>query len=66
MGAASRSRTACPLSDVSLEREAALPVNSQSPLPSDRVFDFYRSSWVFVEPVCDMLGRAVSVTEDDG
>ena len=37
MSVASRSHTALPTSEVSLEREAALPVNSQSAPPSARV-----------------------------
>ena len=40
--------------EVSLEHDAALPVNSQSAPPSARVFNV--ASWVIDEPVCDMDG----------
>ena len=55
MGVASRSHTALPLSEVSFQREAAYPVNSQSSLPV-RVFNVDGSSWVIDEFVSDMLG----------
>ena len=64
MSVASRSHTALQTSEVSLERQAALPVNSQSAPPSARAFDVDGLSWVIDEPVGDMRGRAVSVTED--
>ena len=64
MGVTSRSRTAFPPVEVSLEREDALPVSAQSSTPLARVFkDGF--SWVIDEPVCDIPGRAVFVTEDD-
>ena len=47
MGVAAWSRTAFPPAEVSLEREAALPVSTQS----------VRPSWVIDECVCDILGR---------
>ena len=58
----SRSRTAFPPAEVSLEREAALPVSSQSTPPSARVSNIDAFSWVIDEPVRDMLGRAGFVT----
>ena len=65
MGVATRSRLAFPPAEVSLEREAALSVSTQSVAPFDRVFNVDGFSWVIDEPVCDILGRAVLVTEDD-
>ena len=38
MGVATRSRTAFPPDEVSLQRETALPVSTQSASPSARVF----------------------------
>ena len=58
MGVASRSHTAFPPADVSLELEAALPVSSQSAPPSARVLQVGGLPWGFGEPVGDMLGRA--------
>ena len=57
MSGASRSRTAFPPADVSLELEAALPMSSQSAPPSARVLHVDGFSWVFDEPVGDMLWR---------
>ena len=57
LGVASRSRTAFPPADVSLELEAALPVSSQSTPPCARVLHVHGSSWDLVEPVGDMPGR---------
>ena len=51
--------------EVSLEREAALHVSSQSAPPSARVFNVDGFSCVSYEAVCDILGRAVFVTGDD-
>ena len=65
MGVASRSHTAFPPADVSLELEAALPESSQSAPPSARVLQVGGLPWGFGEPVGDMLGRATLVTEDD-
>ena len=65
MGVASRSLTAFPSVEVSLERDGALPVSSQSAPRSARVFNVGGFSWVINEPICDVLGRAVFVTEDD-
>ena len=65
MGNTTRSRTACPLAEVSLVREAALPVSSQSAPPSARVSCIDGFSWVIDELVRDMLSRAVFVTEHD-
>ena len=62
MVVASRSRTAFPPAEVSLE--AALPVSSQSAPPSVRVSNFEVFSRVMDEPVRDMLGLAVFATED--
>ena len=39
-------------------------MRSQSARPSARVFDVDGFSWVFVEPVGDMLVRALSVAKD--
>ena len=55
----------CSTAGFSLEREAALPVSSQSTPPSGRVSKLMVFSWVIDEPVRDMLGRAVFVTEND-
>ena len=63
-GVAPRSHIALPPSEVSLEREAALPVNSQSAPPSARVLNVHGFSWVIDELVGGMLGRAVLVTEE--
>ena len=60
----SRSRTAFPPAEVSVEREAALPVSSQSAPPSVRITKMDGHSWVIDEPVRDKLGRAV-VTENE-
>ena len=57
MGIASWSRTTFPPAEVSLEREAAVPVSSQSAPPSARVLN--------VAPVLGELGRAIVVKEDD-
>ena len=65
MGVTSRSRTTFPLAEVLVEREPALPVSSQSAPPSARVFNVDGFSCVIDEPVRDMLGRAVFVTEND-
>ena len=53
------SRTAFPPAEVSLEREAALPVRSQSAPPSARVFKVDGSPRIFVECVGYMSGRTV-------
>ena len=60
MGVASRNRTAFPPAEVSLEREAALPVTP----PSARVFSVDVFSRVIDEPVRDIIGKPVFVTED--
>ena len=65
MGVASRSRTAFPLAEVSLERETALLVSTRSTPPSACVFDVDGVSWVIDEPGRDILGRTVFVTEND-
>ena len=51
--------------EVSLEHDAALPVGSQAAPPSARDLNVDGFPWVSGEPVCDMLGRAVSVTGDE-
>ena len=61
----SRSRTAFPPAEASLEREVALPVSSQSTPPSARFSDIDGLSWVMDEPARDTLGRAVFATEND-
>ena len=65
MGVASRDCTALSPAEVSLEREAALHVSSQSAPPSARVFNVDGFSCVSYEAVSDILGRAVSATGDD-
>ena len=65
MGITKWSRTAVPPAEVSLEREAALPVSSQFALPSARVSKMDGFWWAVDEPVRDVLGRAVFVTEND-
>ena len=65
MDVASRSHSASPLAEVSLELEAALPVSSQSEPPCARVLQVGGFPLVFVELVGGMLGRATLVTEDD-
>ena len=65
MGVSSRSRTALPSAEASLEGEAALLVTFQSTPPSARVSNIDGFSWVIDEPVCDRLGRAVFVTENN-
>ena len=65
MGITSRSRTAFPLAEVSLEREAASLVSSQSTSPSARVFNDDGFSGIIDDPVRDMLRRAVFVAEND-
>ena len=66
-GVASRNRTACPFTESSLEREAVLPVNSQSEPPSDRVLIVDCFSWVIDEPVSDLLrmGSRLQVANDE-
>ena len=56
MGITSRSRTVFQPAGASLEREAGLPVSSQSTPPSVRVSNFDGFYWVIDER---MLGRAV-------
>ena len=60
---ASRGRTVFSPAEVSLKREAALPMRSQSASQSARVFNVDGSSQVFVERVGCMSGRANFVTE---
>ena len=55
MGISSRSRTAFPPAEVSLERGAALPVTPQSMPPSARVSNIDGFSWVIGEPIRDVL-----------
>ena len=55
MGTTSRSRTVFPPAEVSLERDAALPVSSQSAPPYARVSNIDGCSWTD-ELVRDMLG----------
>ena len=59
----SRSRAVFPPAEVSLEREAALRVSSQSTPLSTRGSKIDGFSWVIHESVRDILGRAVFVTE---
>ena len=61
---ASQSHTPLPLSEVSKECEAVLPISTQSAPPSARVSDGDSLSWVSEEAVDDMPGRAVSVAKD--
>ena len=64
MGITSRSRTPSPPVEVSLEREAALPVSSQSAPSSARVSNIHRFSWVIDEPVRDMrVGVGIAHTK---
>ena len=55
MGAASRSRSALPLPEVTLEHEAGLPVSSSSVRPSVRVPDVDGLPLVINESGCGML-----------
>ena len=65
MGVASRSHTAFPPADVSLELDDALSVSSQSGPPSAPVLQVGGCPWGFVGPVGDMLGRATLFTGYD-
>ena len=65
MGISSRSRTALPHAEASLECEAVLPVGSQSVPPSARVLNVDGFSRVIGEPVGGVFGRAVRVTEGE-
>ena len=64
-GITSRSRTAFTLSEISLEREAALPVSFLSTPLFARISNVVGFSWVSDELVRGMVGRAVFVTEND-
>ena len=64
-GIPSRSRIAFPPAEVSPKREPGLPVSSQSTPTFVRVSNTDGFTWVIDEPVRDMLGRAVFVTEKD-
>ena len=59
MGVASRSRTAFPPAEVSLERDVTLPVSSQRAPPSPRVLNVDGSSCAIDEPVLSW-GRVTS------
>ena len=65
MSVATRSRPVSPPAEASLERETALPVSAQSTPASASVFNVDGFSRVNDEPIRDLLGRTVVVTEDD-
>ena len=65
LGSTSWSRTAFPTAEVSVQHEDAWPLSSKSTPPSARVSNIDGFLWVVDEPVRDMLGRRILVTEND-